>query len=137
MKPKVRALRALSLILVVSALGVLSCDENRDKKALKGKLDSAQSQLDQVEEQLVQEQARAREELEADRHRASDKVNELELRLEGTEGDFLIAVAVALSCVLAVFLLVGLLLREQRRRKALVSFLKWIQRRCANGKTQG
>ena len=137
MKPKVRALTALSLICGAAALGIFSCDNNGEKEMLMDEVKSTQARLDEVKEQLVQEQARAREELEAERHRASDKANELELRLEGTEGDFLIAVAVAFSCVLAIFLFLGLLLREQRSRKALVSFLKWIQRRCANGKTQG
>ena len=79
-------------------------------------------------------------------HRSPD--NDLQQRLEATQHelalqnelgrandeDFVVAVAVAGSCVLCVLLLAGHLARERRGRRALNRFIQTLKGRHSNGK---
>ena len=59
-------------------------------------------------------------------------------KTEAAESDLSLAFVVSFSCVLTVFLLLGLLLREHRSKKVMARFLHWLkQRGNSDGKREG
>ena len=149
MKPKPEALIVAALVFLAVILGVISCGkEDPEKDMLKSELKTTQARLDEVKDSLSREQKRTQEEmaavqrsLQAERERVNQEVRQLRIAQQqesqakgAAEDDSVVAAVIAFSCVIAMFLLVGLLLRERRSRKALGMFLRWIQGR-SNGKT--
>ena len=93
---------------------------------LKDRVKTTQAMLDQSRDNLAMERKRTREE----RLRTQQE----RMAREEAEHDLSIATVVTFSCVVGIVLLLGLLLRERRSRKALASLLKCIQGRSGDGK---
>ena len=123
-KPKALILPTLAFALLAVILGILSCGEDPEKESLKDQVKTTQAMLGEVRDSLAMEQERTQDE----RERATE---ERQAR-EAAENDLMIAAVIAFSCVIGIFLLVGLLLHERRSRRALASFLRRIQGRSAN-----
>ena len=136
---------AVSVLVGLLVFGVLlGCDDSDDAGALyrqeiaetKARLDETRERVAVEQEKTRAEMARARRELEAERERARERARDLERRAdlagrkaEAAEGDFSVAAVIALSSVLATFLLLHLLLKELTARKALGHLLRHIVRR--------
>ena len=148
MKAKPEALIVFALAFVAVILGVISCGEDPEKESLRDQVKTTRARLDEVRERLVREQERTQDEmatvqrsLNAERERVNTEIRQLKLKQEterqATEvakDDFVIAAVIAFSCIVGIFLLVGLLLHERRSRRALVWFVRWIRRRSGDGK---
>ena len=123
-----------ALALLASLIGCEGESETQLERKLSQELESAEARLDEVKEQLVTEQSRWEGQFEEMRHRQDQE----RARTEAVEADFLIAAVVCFSCVLAVFLLLGLLLREHRSKKVMARFVRWLkQRGNLNGDREG
>jgi len=105
-KPAVLTLLSCSLLF-----GSWSCpmtdDDAGEDKQLRERLEECQART---------EQARQRARREEGRRRAA-------------EGDFTVAAVVSFSCVVALLLVTGLLVRERRRRKILARLLRFLRRK--------
>jgi hypothetical protein len=124
-EPRTLILPTLAFALLALILGILSCGEDPEKESLRDQVKTTQAMLDEVRDSLAMEQKRTQDE----RERAKE---ERQAR-EAAENDLLIAAVIAFSCVIGIFLLIGLLLHERRSRRALVSFLRRIRGRSADG----
>ena len=123
-----------ALAFLASLMGCEGESETQLERKLSQELESAPTRLDEVREQLITEQSRWGDQLEQMRHRQDQE----RARTEAVEADFLIAAVVSFSCVLTVFLLLGLLLREHRSKKVLMMFLTWLKQRGNwNGNREG
>jgi len=111
MSRTIESLSVLTLLLALVAL--LSCGDGGEKDELCRRLQQAEAQLDST-----------RQELDVERE-----------KVEARAEDFDVAAVVAFSCVTAAFLILVLLLRERRGRKALGRVLQAIVRRLSNGHT--
>ena len=125
----------LLLSLILSMLS--SCDEQKGgveaawREKLRQDLQSTEARLDEVRDKLIQQQTKAREELEEVQRQLKGE----RARTESAESDFLIAAVICFSCVLTVFVLLNLLVKEHRNKKVLLRFFHWLnQRRGSNGK---
>ena len=104
-KPAVLALLFCSLLL-----GSWSCplsDDDGEEKQLRERLEQSRARTKEAREQARREQGRRR----------------------AAEGDFTVAAAVSISCVVALLLVMGLLVRERRRRKILARLLQFLRRK--------
>ena len=119
-----RSLR-LSVALLVGCLVVVclipSCDCNGEKEELRGRLEDSEAQRVRTEARLNT----VERELEIEKEKAGS-----------TEDDFTVAAVTAFSCVLAVFVLLALLLRQRRGKKALFKLLRALKARCKNGQAR-
>jgi len=126
MKAKPKALIVFTFAFLGVILGILSCGEDPEKESLRDQVKTTQARLDEIRDSLTMEQKRSQDERE--------RAKEERLAREAAENDLMIAAVIAFSCVIGIFLLVGLLLHERRSRRALVSLLRRIRGRSANGK---
>ena len=105
-KPAVLAFLSCSLLL-----GSWGCplveDDDREEQELRERLERAETRA---------ESARKRARREEARRRAADS-------------DFSVSAVVAVSCVIALLLTVGLLIRERKRRKILARLLRFLRRK--------
>jgi len=105
-KPAVLTLLSCSLLL-----GSWSCpmtdDDDGEEKQLRERLEECQARTEQARERARREEGRRR----------------------AAEGDFTVAALVSFSCVLALLLTVGLLVRERKRRKILARLLRFLRRK--------
>ena len=120
----VRKLR-LPLVLLLGALVLVclipSCDRNGEKDQLRGRLEDSEAERVRTEARLNT----VERELEIERERTTS-----------TEEDFTVAAVTAFSCVLAVFVLLALLVRERRGKKALLKLLRALKVRWRNGQAR-
>ena len=127
----VRKLR-LPLVLLLGILVLVclipSCDRNGEKDQLRGRLEDSEAERVRTEAQRARIEAQlnaVERELEIERERATS-----------TEEDFTVAAVTAFSCVLAVFVLLALLVRERRGKKALLKLLRALQVRWRDGQAR-
>ena len=105
-KPAVLTLLSCSLLL-----GSWSCpmtdDDDGEEKQLRERLEESRTRAKEARERARREEGRRR----------------------AAEGDFTVAAAVSISCVMALLLVTGLLGRERKRRKILARLLRFLRRK--------
>ena len=102
----------LLLLLAVPLAITKGCSGDPEAEHLRRQLELSQERYDA-----------ARRELETER-----------ARTQAAADDLYVAAAVCFASVLAVFLLLLLVLREHRSKRALVGLLQWLRKRSRNGK---